>query len=64
MPIEWDAGCRNPDGSMKEWCICGEPGVATDSLMMSDETRDGDEDWNFSDNCPTATTVCIEEMSI
>lgn len=40
-----------------EKCLCSDPGVATDALMISDETRDGDDAWNEGSDCVTASTV-------
>lgn len=38
-------------------CICSDPGVAKDALMISDETRDDDEAWTLGPDCVTASTV-------
>ncbi|SMR47917.1 unnamed protein product [Zymoseptoria tritici ST99CH_1A5] len=36
---------------------CGTEGVATDALVISDETKPGDDEWNGGPNCVTASTV-------
>lgn len=43
------------NGNVK--CLCSDTGVAKDALMISDETRDGDDDWNLGPDCVTASTV-------
>lgn len=44
--------CRN-----KFPCLCSDSGVAKDALMISDEIRDKDEEWNQGPDCYTASTV-------
>ncbi|KAK4505332.1 hypothetical protein PRZ48_003295 [Zasmidium cellare] len=36
---------------------CADERVAKDALVISDETRDGDEDYNLGPDCPTAATL-------
>lgn len=46
-----------PTCNGKSMCICSDEGVATDALMISDETREDDDEWNEGSDCYTASTV-------
>lgn len=52
MSIVPDPQCKNPDE-----CICDNSWAKTDSLVISDVTKDGDDKWNNSEECYTDTTV-------
>lgn len=58
MSIEPDSGCpRDEHGQMSAECLCSSRGVSRDSLVISDETKDKDPEWNDGPECTTATTV-------
>ncbi|CZT18896.1 uncharacterized protein RCC_04741 [Ramularia collo-cygni] len=52
LAITVEPTCRD-----KNMCICSGLGVAKDALMISDETIDGNDEWNHGPECYTASTV-------
>lgn len=52
LAITTEPSCRGV-----EPCLCSDSGVAKDALMISDETRDEDDEFNLGPNCVTASTV-------
>ncbi|EME85388.1 uncharacterized protein MYCFIDRAFT_171316 [Pseudocercospora fijiensis CIRAD86] len=49
LSIEPDPGCpRDEDGQLKPDCLCLSGRVRKDTLVISDETKDGDDDFNDS----------------
>ncbi|KXT13911.1 hypothetical protein AC579_2375 [Pseudocercospora musae] len=58
MTIEPDSGCpRDENGQLQPDCLCASPGVSRDALIISDETKDGDNAWNDGPDCQTSTTT-------
>ncbi|KXT05419.1 hypothetical protein AC578_11014 [Pseudocercospora eumusae] len=58
MTIEPDSGCpRDDKGRLQPDCLCASPGVSRDALIISDETKDGDNAWNDGPDCQTSTTT-------
>ncbi|KAM3422858.1 hypothetical protein BST61_g340 [Cercospora zeina] len=53
-----DPGC----GSEK-YCLCSNPNVARDALVISDETRDNDHKWNDGPECQTISTTGYSYIS-
>ena len=47
-----DPGCGD-----SKYCLCSDPNVSKDALVISDETRDGDSEWNDGPQCQTVTTT-------
>ncbi|KAF2216353.1 hypothetical protein CERZMDRAFT_116394 [Cercospora zeae-maydis SCOH1-5] len=52
MSIAPDPQCKN-----SAECICDDSWAKTDSLLISDSTKDGDDEWNNSEECQTETTA-------
>ncbi|KAM3422859.1 hypothetical protein BST61_g341 [Cercospora zeina] len=52
MSIVPDPQCKNP-----AQCICDNAWAKTDSLVISDVTKDGDDEWNNGPHCHTETSV-------
>ena len=55
MRIIPDPACDNQDE-----CVCTRDAASVDSLVISDETKDGDLEYNQSEECITETTIGYE----